>query len=67
MERTECVCPGEAARGEGKVEDISEKRVSMEQSLRKWWVEHVSLEKEGDSSSSDIGEKEATVVRTVIF
>lgn len=62
MERTECVCSGE-----GKVEDIFEKRVSMEQSLRKWWVEHVSLEKEGDSSSFDIGEKEATVVRTVIF
>lgn len=67
MERAENVRSGEAASGEGKVEDRLEKRLSMEQSLRKWRVERVGLEKEGATSSSDIGEKEATVVRTVIF
>lgn len=67
MERAENVRSGEAASGEGKAEDRLEKRLSMEQSLRKWRVECVGLEKEGTASSSDIGEKKATVVRTVIF
>lgn len=44
-----------------------EKKLSMEQNLRKWRVERVRLEKEDDTSSFDIGEKEVTVVRTVIF
>ena len=66
MERTESVCSGEAASRERKVEDRFEKRLSMEQSLRKWQVERVSLKKEEVTSSFDIGEK-ATVVKTVIF
>lgn len=44
-----------------------EKKLSMEQNLRKWQIERVRLEKEDDTSSFDIGEKEVTVVRTVIF